>query len=535
MNKIRADRQHSSQHSGTPPGALLAVPLVIGGIMLVPLGYLILRAFSAETAALADMLLRPRTLQMLSNTVLLSAGVTLFSFCISLPLALLTERTNLIGRRIITILGVMPLAVPGYVMAYALLGIGGNYGFAARVFGLELSRISGLPGALLALTLYSFPYMYLNIRAGLHTLDPGLEESARSLGYRPFAVFRKVVMPHLRPAILSGSVIIILYTVGDFGAVALMRYEVFSYAIYNQYANAFDRVYVSVLSLILLIIPALVLAGEARLLRKTRLTRVGTGAARRRTRHKLSPFAQAAAVTYTTLVAAASIGLPAVMLLFWMLQSPPSGELLRVGQTFLRSAAAAGPAALIATLSALPIAYMHSRYPVKISRWAEKAAYIGYAVPPLSLALALVFFSLRIMPILYQRLPLLIIAYSINFLALALGPLRSSLLHAPRKLEEAARSFGYTPRAAFVKAILPLLRTGMLASVVLVFVMAMKELPLALILGPTGWTTLSMAVYTRTSEALMAQAAPYAAAIVLFSSLFVGLMLRYEGDAHAPA
>ncbi|AFG38395.1 ABC transporter permease [Spirochaeta africana] len=503
--------------------------------MLVPLVYLALRAFSAEVPVLAEMLLRRRTLVLMRNTLLLAGGVTLFSLAISLPLALLTERTNIIGRRLITIAGVVPLAVPGYVMAYALLGIGGNYGFAARVLGLEVSRISGFTGALLALTLYSFPYMYLNLRTGLHSLDPGLEESARSLGYRPAAVLLRVVLPHLRPAVLAGSVIIILYTVGDFGAVALMRYEVFSYAIYNQYANAFDRVYVSVLSLILLAIPAVILTAEARLLSRTRLARVGTGAARRRVRTRLSPLGQALGLGYATLVAAVSIGLPVVMLLFWMLQSPPTAELARVWQTFLRSAAAAGPAAVLATLAALPIAYMHSRYPGRLSRAAEKAAYIGYAVPPLSLALALVFFSLRATPVLYQRLPLLIIAYSMNFLALALGPLRSALLHAPRKLEEAARSFGYTPRAAFLRAILPLLRTGMLASLVLVFVMAMKELPLALILGPTGWTTLSMAVFTRTSEALMAQAAPYAAAIVLFSSLFVGLMLRYEGDDHAPA
>ncbi|GAB6089105.1 ABC transporter permease [Spirochaeta dissipatitropha] len=535
MKSARRQEGRRRISSAAPPVALLAVPVAVGGIMLVPLLYLALRAFSAEAAVLADMILRRRTLILLGNTLLLAASVTSLSLIISLPLALLTERSNLYGRRIITMVAVMPLAVPGYVMAYALLGIGGNYGFAARVFGLEISRISGFPGALLALTLYSFPYMYLNLRTGLRSLDPGLEESARSLGYGPTSVLFKVVLPHLRPAILAGSVIIILYTVGDFGAVALMRYEVFSYAIYNQYANAFDRVYVSVLSLMLLAIPVAVLAIEGRLLSRTHLARVGTGAARRSVPARLGPLAQVAGLSYAALISFLSIGLPIVMLMFWMFQASPFAEFARVGQTFLRSAAVAGPAALIATLAALPVSYMHSRYPGPVSRIAEKAAYIGYAVPPLALALALVFFSLRLMPVLYQRLPLLIIAYSMNFLALAIGPLRSSMLHAPRKLEEAARSLGYSPAAAFFKSVLPLLRSGIFASIVLVFVMAMKELPLALILGPTGWTTLSMAVFTRTSEALMAQAAPYAAAIVLFSSMFVGLMLRYEGDAHAPA
>ena len=83
------------------------------------------------------------------------------------------------------------------------------------------------------MSLYTFPYLFLNLRASLLGLDPGLEETARSLGRTPWQTFRAVVVPHLTPALLSGWMVIGLYVLGDFGVIALMRYEVFSYAIYT--------------------------------------------------------------------------------------------------------------------------------------------------------------------------------------------------------------------------------------------------------------------------------------------------------------
>jgi iron(III) transport system permease protein len=196
---------------------------------------------------------------------------------------------------------------------------------------------------------------------------------------------------------------------------------------------------------------------------------------------------------------------------------------------FLRSAGAAGPAALLAAAFALPIAYLSVRYPSPLARTLDRLAYIGYAIPPLTLALALVFFSLRSAPWLYQTLPLLVIAYALSFLALALGPIRSSLLQAKPSLEEAARSLGRSSFGAFSSVSLPLLRRGTLAGMTLVFIIAMKELPITFLLAPTGYTTLAVSVFSRTSEAMLAEAAPFAAAIVLFSSLFIGLVLTYEG------
>ena len=514
-----------AQHR-TPP-VLWIVPAFTAVGMLLPLLYLGLRAFEADPAALAELVFRRRTWELLRNTSALTAGVLVATTAIAFPLAWLTVRTDLRAHGAVTVLAVVPLAIPGYVMAHALLGLGGANGIAARL-GLEIARPSGWLGATLALSLYAYPYLFLNLRSALSAIDPGVEESARSLGYGPSRVFWHVVLPMAAPGLVAGWVIVALYTLGDFGAVALMRYEVFSYAIYTQYAAAFDRTYASALALLLiaLTVPALYL--DSRLARRGSFARSGVGASRRAARTPLGRRAVAAWL-FIAVVLGASVGLPFLSLAYWMSVTPPWMVLPRVARNFGSSMTAALPAAGAAVALALPIAYLRVRYPGKAARAAERLAYVGYAVPPLALALAFVFFALRAAPFLYQRLPLLIAAYALNFLALAMGPIRSTLFHAPRRLEEAARSLGRTAVQAFVGAVLPVLRRGILASFTLVFVMAMKELPIAFLLAPTGFTTLSVAVFTRTSEAMYAEAAPFAAAIVILSTMFVGLMVRYEG------
>ncbi len=511
-----------------PPWYLLIAPAGVAVAMLVPLVYLVVRATEADASVLASLVIRHRNLVLLGNTMLLTAGVVAVTTAIAFPLAWLVVRTDIPAARLITFLSVLPLSVPGYVMAFALLSLGGNYGFMARVFGVTMARPSGFWGALIALSLYCFPYVFLNVRASLAGMDASLEESARSMGYGHREVLRRVILPHLTPALFSGWLIVAIYVLGDFGAIALMRYEVFSYAIYTQYSGAFDRIYAAWLSLMLLGLAMIPVLLEGRLLRSARFARTGTGVARAMRRVPLGAW-RLPALGFVAVTVAASIGLPFGMLAYWLSLRPPWAELAGVAQAFLYSAGAAAPTAVFTVLIALPIAYLRVRYPSRLSRTTERLAYVGYALPPLSLALAMVFFSLRVLRPLYQSLPLLVVAYMISFLALAMGPIRAALLQAPRRLEEAGRSLGLSPLSSFARTVLPLLRRGVFASLGLVFVVVMKELPIAFLLAPTGYTTLAVAVFSRTSEAMHVQAAPYAAAIVLFSSLFVGLLLRHEG------
>ncbi|HEX6982346.1 MAG TPA: iron ABC transporter permease [Balneolaceae bacterium] len=468
-----------------------------------------------------------RNLWLLVNTLLLTGGVLVLDAFIALPLAYLSVRCKVWGRRFITLLGVLPLAIPGYVMAYALLGLGGYNGTFNAWFDWNFPRINGFSGSLIVLTICTFPYLYLNLRTALLGLDPSIEEASRSLGHDARSTFFKVILPQLKPAFLAGGLLISLHVIGDFGTVSLMRFETFSYALYLQYIAAYDRIYAAWLALMLLALTTGALVLEYKLLKKAIYYRLSRGVARAKTFLKLGRWT-IPAYTFVGVLFLVAIALPVSSIIFWLNQTAFSSVFGDLFQAFLNSVKASAPAAALTTFLALPLAYIGVRYKTKLSDPLERVAYLGYATPPLAFALAFVFFSLYVSTALYQSLLLLIIAYSLHFLAEGIGPVRSSLYQAPPKLEEAARSLGYSTIKSFFKVTFPLLRGGIIASTALVFLSAMKELSITFLLSPIGFDTLALNVWEYTGEAMFALAAPYALTILLFSSLFVGFLFSKE-------
>jgi len=509
---------------------VLPVGIVMTGV-LVPLGYLLLRAFRADPQTLWDLVVRWRNLRLLGNTVGLTIGVLVGTTIIAFPLAWLTTRTDLRGRTVLTLLGVLPLAVPGYVMAYVLLATTGSYGTLAQTLGVVLPRLSGYDGALIALTLVTYPYLFLNLRTALMGVDPALAESARSLGYGRWQVFREVVLPQLRPGFLAGSLLVGLHVLGDFGVVSLMRFETFSYALYLQYAASYDRVYAACLALMLLALTIAVLFLEAKLLRGLLLHRTGSGTSRRAVPQQLGAW-RWAGYAFGIGVALVSVGLPVVTVGYWM-SDVVVGEVpwASLGSSLWASISASVPAALLAALLAVPVAYLGVRHRSAWTKGVERIAYLGYATPPLAFALALIVFTLGAVPFAYQTLGLLVVAYALHFLAEAIGPIRSALYQAPPTLEEAARSLGRSRLGAFASVTLPLMRRGVLVSVAFVFLSAMKELPITFLLAPSGFETLALNVWSYAEEAMFGRAAPYALTIMFFSACFVGLLLAREQAA----
>jgi iron(III) transport system permease protein len=508
----------------------LPVAVVVIGV-LVPLGYLLVRALQADPQTLWDLVVRWRNLRLLGNTVGLTAGVLVGTTIIAFPLAWLTTRSDLRGRGLLTLLGVLPLAVPGYVMAYVLLATTGSYGTLAQTLGVVLPRLGGFDGALLALTLVTYPYLFLNLRTALLGVDPAIAESARALGHSRWQVFWRVVLPQLRPGFLAGSLLVGLHVLGDFGVVSLMRFETFSYALYLQYAASYDRIYAACLALMLLALTIAILFLEARLLRGLLLHRTGSGTSRRAAPQRLGAW-RWAGYAFAGGIAFVSVGLPVMTVGYWMTDIVAGGlPWTSLATSLWASVSASVPAAFLAALLAVPIAYLGVRHHSGWTQGVERIAYLGYATPPLAFALALIVFTLGAVPFAYQTLGLLVVAYALHFMAEAIGPIRSALYQAPPNLEEAARSLGRSPVGAFTSVTFPLMRRGLLVSVAFVFLSAMKELPITFLLAPVGFETLALNTWSYAEEAMFGEAAPYALTIMFFSACFVGLLLMRERSA----
>ena len=498
--------------------------------VLVSLAYLVLRAAEANSAELVEVVFRSRTLFLFGNTVLLVVGVVIADIALALPFAWITSHTNLKAKRFFTLMGVLPLAIPSYVMAYAILGLGGKDGAFAQLFGISLPRLSGYWGALTALSFYTFPYFFLNIRSALIGVDPALEESARSLGYRRREVFYYVLIPQLRPALYASGLLVGLHVLGNFGVVSLMRYETFSFAIYLQLAS-FDRIYAAWLALMLLVFAGFLVYVEARLLRGKSFHRAGIGSIHQRNLIPLKGWGQLSYL-YLGVLIFGCIAVPTITIILWMIRGLDSVSMENLVKAVIGSLGAAVPAAFLSTSLMLPLVYLGVRRPSALSRLLERLAYIGYAIPPLAFGLSLIFFVQRVIPGLYQTLWLLVYGYTLHFMAEAIGPARSTIYQASTNIEEAARSLGFSRLKAFYKVTIPILIRGLTISTAFVFLSAMKELPIAFLLRPIGYETLALNVWSNTSEAFFAEAAPYALLMIIFAGLFVGLLLVRERSVH---
>jgi len=381
-----------------------------------------------------------------------------------------------------------------------------------------------------ALTIYNFPFMYLNLRTALIGMDPALADAARSLGDSPVRAFVRVILPQLWPAFLSGAMLVGLYVLGDFGVVSLMRYETFSYAIYLQYIASYDRIYAAWLALMLLVLTSMLVAMEFRLLRNLSLDRTGLGIAPEQRLIDLGAW-RFVAYPFVSAVAFVSVILPVWVILFWMGSSPTVLNVGDITSALADSLRVSVPAAAVATLLAVPLAYLSRRHPSPISQVMERSAYVGYATPALAFALGLVFLSLNAVPWMYQTAGLLVFAYAMHFLAQAVGPIRTGLYLATPRIEEASRSLGHGALSTFRRVTLPLLRPGLVAAAALVFLSCIKELPLTFLLAPLNFETLALNVYGYATEAMFAEAAPYALVIILISTALATVLFRQTREA----
>jgi iron(III) transport system permease protein len=211
---------------------------------------------------------------------------------------------------------------------------------------------------------------------------------------------------------------------------------------------------------------------------------------------------------------------PVGILSFWLVRGLAEGEPLRlVWRAAWHSVYVSGLAAGVAALAALPVAILAVRYAGRVSGLVERMTYLGYALPGIVLALALVFFGANYAPAVYGTLGILVIAYVIHFLPQAVGATRTALLQINPSVEEAARGLGRSPISVLATITAPMARSGILAGAALVFLTTMKELPATLLLSPIGYDTLATSIWNATSEAFFARAAAPALLLILVSAI----------------
>ena len=504
---------------------------IVAVILLLPVTYLLIRAVDAGDVAI-EVLIHARTARVLGRTIWLAFWATISCAAVAIPLAWLTTRTDLPLRRIWAVLTPLPLVVPSYVGAYLIVTVLGPRGLLQKwlepVGVQRLPDIYGFPGALLVLTLLSYPYVLLSTRAVLLRIDPDWEDASRSLGDTPWATFWRIIVPQLRPALAAGGLLVSLYVMRDFGAVSLMRYSTFTRSIYIQYQSAYNQTVAAVLALVLVTVTVGILALEMLTRGQARYYGNTLGTVRKTRIVKLGKWRWPALLFCASVVTLALL-LPTGVLCYWLLRGLSIG--VRVAPLWTatkNSLLASGLATCLTLIPALLVAVLSVRRDGRVGYLLDRLTYSAFALPGIVIALALVFFGANYARPFYQTLTLLIVAYSILFLPTAVGPIRSSLLQMAPSMEEAARTLGHRPLQVLRSITLPLVRAGVASGAGFVFLMTMKELPATLILAPLGFTTLATTVWSALEDAFFAEAAAPALLIILVSSLPMAWLVMRE-------
>jgi iron(III) transport system permease protein len=481
---------------------LFALALLVSAIALVPIGFIAWIAIQTGWSTVSQLVFRPRVGELLGNTLLLVALTVPLCAVLGVSLAWLTERSDLPGARFWSWLAVAPLAVPAFVHSYAWVSL--------------VPGLHGLFAGVLVSVIAYFPFLYLPVAASLRRLDPGLEDAATSLGHGPWRVFFRVVLPQLRVALCGGALLIALHLLGEYGLFVMIRFDTFTTAIIDQFQSTYNGPAANMLAGVLVLCCLVLLGIEASVRGSGRYARIGSGAARAPTRHRLGR-AKFIWMLLPVVAAALSLGTPLITLSRWLLAG--GTEVWHVdaigaalGQTILLAVAGAA----LTVIAAIPMAWLSIRAPSRLQRVLEASNYVVGSLPGVVVALALVTIAVH-MPAIYQTIVTILIAYALMFLPRALISLRASIAQAPIELEEAAASLGRSPWRALWAVTVRLASPGAAAGIALVALGITNELTATQMLAPNGTKTLATAFWALSGDIDYAAAAPYALLMVLFS------------------
>lgn len=517
---------------------LLAVVAV-----LAPIAVVLLSWTSSETE-IWQHLIATQLGTLLRNTAVLVLGVGTGVVLLGVSLAWLTVMCEFPGRRVFDWALMLPMAVPAYVLAFVTLGL---FDFSGPVQGLLRSwqgpewqavDVRSDLTVVLVLVLVLYPYVYMLARSAFLAQGSDVLEAARVLGCNPWQAFFRVALPMARPAIVAGASLALMETLADFGTVAVFNYDTFTTAIYKAWFGFFSLQAAAQLASLLLLFVALTLYAERR--SRGRASFVQGARLHHHHRYRLSRPLGLAATGFALVVLTLAFIAPLLQLLIWVVQRSSDLD-ARFVSLLLRTLTLAAAGALITVTMALLIAWCRRRASLRLRGFFDLAN-LGYALPGSVLAVGIVLSFTAIeqrllIPVqawlgfeprawLVGSVLTLLAAYWIRFLAVASGPVETSLGRIRPSIPEAARTLGASQWTLFSRVILPILKPGLLTGLVLVFVDIMKEMPATLLLRPFGWDTLAIRIFELTAEGEWERAALPAVTLVLAGLIPVAVVVR---------
>lgn len=517
-------------------------------MVLAPL-LVVVMSWGSDQSEVWRHLIDTQLISLLRNTVVLAVGVSIGVTLLGVSLAWLVVMYEFPGRRWFDWGLMLPLAMPAYVLAFVVLGM---FDFAGPLqqslraligSGYQYVDIRHELMVITVLVLVLYPYVYMLSRSAFLSQGSDVMEVARVLGASRRGAFFRVALPMARPAIIAGVSLAVMETLADFGTVAVFNYDTFTTAIYKSWFGLFNLQAAAQLASLLLLFVMLALLSEKNSRGKRRF--IQSGRKLHYSRRHLTPLAALAASGMCAVVLLIAFVLPVLQLLQWVLQQGLGAIDSHYLHLLWRTLLLGGLAAVITVAMALLLAFGRRGASTAMRAFYDLGT-LGYALPGTVLAvgimLSFTYLDRHLLAPLQSLLGLeprqllvgtvlaLLAAYWVRFLAVATGPVESSLQRIRPSIPEAAQSLGVSGLALLWKIYLPMLRPGLLTAMVLVFVDVMKEMPATLLLRPFGWDTLAVRIYEMTSEGEWQRAALPALTLIMVGLLPVIQAVRQSAS-----
>jgi iron(III) transport system permease protein len=480
----------------------------------------------------------------LGRSVLLGAGVGIGTLLLGGALAVLVSFYDFPGRRVVEWALVLPLAIPGYVLVFVIVG---QFGYAdplqSSLFGgLQLPGLRGPVGAIGVLTAVLYPYVYVLGRSAFLGQSRQSLEAARSLGHGYLGSVWTVALPLARPALAGGVALAVMEALADFGAVNLLGYQALTDAIYRVWYGAFDTTAALQLATVLVGLALLAVVLERALRGRARYHQSlahGDAVLPRR----LTGWRAGLACGLPVLLLVLVFALPVTQLAAWSVETVLTGRVAdRLGEAAVSTLLLAAAAAAVAVCTSTTVAYGQRVRPTRTGAVAARLAAVGYAVPGAVIAVAiyvpLVWLDRRLIAVadnwfgveiglLFTGTILgLVGAYVVRFHAQAYAAVESRMGRVHPHLDDAARALGADRARVLTDVHLPLLWPGIATAALLVTVEVIKELPATALLRPLGRDTLAIMTWEATKDSRFDTAALPALLIVLVGLVPVVVLVR---------
>ena len=447
-------------------------------------------------------------LNLITNTILLVISVTVTSSVIGLFLSWATEMCHLKYKKIWRILLIIPLVIPSYFAGYIFILFFGPKGelfdfINSLGISTNIPNLYGFWGAWICLSSLCYPYAYLNLSAGLKSVDRKLEDASRVLGYNHLQTFYKIILPNIKTSFFTGGVLIALYTLSDFGAVSALQYNTFTLAIYTKF-RSFDLngAAASSIILVLISIPIIYYAINMSIINSYRISQRPSNLSNIKLfdLKKYEPLVQLI-LFFTVLI---SFIIPFAMI-FTLISRTNLGiyetfSVIKYSSIYNTIMGSTITGILCVAICLLVILNLSKRN--KILRYFfESVMHFGFTLPGIVIALSFVYFSINYMFPIYQTWIILIFGYTVLFLSTAYGPIMRSVNLIGERYINASKSLGKGSFDTLINVSIPLYRPGIIKGFLNVFILTAKELPVTLILAPLNFNTLSTVIWDNLEEA----------------------------------